>query len=146
MPSPARVNYRLLLSRLILLCCTVVLIAIIVGCMNICLDRSVGVGADGLCKQTGSFTVKGGEEIDVYYPLPYGSPPNVTFNSVFKTYEIVLVSQYPDHFRVKNTGHFAGEVTWEAKGLRQQPPVVFQPVVTVPVREVEPAPLPVPGK
>jgi hypothetical protein len=125
---------------------SVILVGIIVGCMNICVDRSVGVGPDGLCKQTGTFTVKSGEEIDVYYPLPYPFPPNVTLNCAFNSADYVLVGQFPDHFRVKNTGHFAGEVSWEAKGSRQPPPVVVHPMVTAPANEPEPAAVPVSGK
>jgi hypothetical protein len=114
--------------------------------MNICVDRSVGVGPDGLCKQAGTFELKGGEEVDVFYPIPYGSPPNVTLNCVFHSYEFVLVGQFPDHFRVKNTGHFAGEVTWEAKGVRQAPPVVIQPVIPGPVNEAPTVVVPPPTK
>jgi hypothetical protein len=84
---------RLLLSRIVFVCAAAVLLAIIVGCMNICVDRSVVVGPDGVCKQSGTFEVKGGEETDVYYPIPYGSSPNVTLHSALNSYDFVLVGQ-----------------------------------------------------
>jgi hypothetical protein len=113
--------------------------AVVLGCMNICVDRSIGTGDDALCKQTGTFAVKGGDELDVYYPAPYASPPNVTFKCMFNEYDFVPVGQYPDHFRVKNTGHFGGEVTWEAKGVRQAP-AVATPLGTAPALPSAPVP------
>jgi hypothetical protein len=138
-------NLRLILSRFVVICAATLCVALVSGCMNICVDRSWCVSDEALCKQNGSFTLKGGEELDVYYPLPYSSPPNVTVKATFHEDNFALIGQYPDHFRVKNTGHFGREMTWESKGLRLSSPPLTLPVTPPPAGGLPSEPVPATG-
>ncbi len=143
MPSLPSVKYRLVLSRLAVIGSATLVVAILLGCMNICVDRSISV-EDGICKQTGTVPVQGAQELDVYYPIAYNTPPNLHLKSNFD--DAVPIAQHPDHFRVKNTTNFVREVTWEAKGVRQAPAAVVVPVTTIPVQELPPVPVPISGR
>jgi hypothetical protein len=144
MPSKRFGTLRQFLSLLVVLSAAAVLVAIGLGCMNICVDRSVSTAEDGVWKQTDTVAVPAGHEQDVFYPIPYGNPPNLTISSSFN--ECVVVAQFPDHFRVKNPDVFEHDVEWVAKGLRVPPMPVVIPVVTVPAHDLPPAPVPVSGQ
>ncbi len=94
---------------------------------------------DGSLQQRGSVSVPHEGEVDVYYPTPYISPPNLETDSSFNDH--IIVEQKPDHFRVKNTELFPCDVSWTARGKTAAEPQVSvninQPVasgiVSVPV-------------
>lgn len=68
---------------------------------------------DGL--QRGKAYAGYAQELSVYYPIAYVSPPNLEFEDDAKS-QLVIVDQKPDHFRVKNT-HVGVEFTWKARGV-----------------------------
>jgi hypothetical protein len=110
-----------------------------------CLSLSFGGGSSSeepsRATQHGSVALHPGEELDVYYPVPYTSPPNLRLeDSLHSAY---LLDQKPDHFRVKNAALFhAQEVSWTARGVTTTVPVsVVSPVsTTAPVAPVEAPP------
>lgn len=69
-------------------------------------------------EQKGSFTTIAGKESVVYFPVPYGSPPNVELGGI-RTSSVVITECTAKSFKWRNVGSgpFAdGEVTWTAKG------------------------------
>jgi hypothetical protein len=84
---------------------------------------------DGMLEQAGDDTVAGGHSLlDVYYPMPYVSPPHLTVSSPLD--EVKVIDQRRDRFRVKNTGLFARRFHWTANGVKvslNAPPVVLAP-------------------
>jgi len=70
--------------------------------------------------QEDEVSIPGGQQQDVYYPIPYASPPNLTIDDDMGP--IVVVQQFPDHFRISNSRPFCECVTWKAKGLRAPTP------------------------
>ena len=109
---------RLILSRWMVISASLTLLTLLLGCLNVNIDR--GVDGEGLCKQSGSVSVPAGEELDVFYPKPFATPPNLTVSSTFD--ECVVIAQLPDHFRVRNAGLFARNADWEVRGERIVPP------------------------
>ena len=103
------------------------------GCLSFsCGGRTINNPHDdpSVLSQTGSVTVVHGQELQVYYPVPYASPPNLELDDNLHRYEII--DQKPDRFRIRNVsglGNF--EVRWTARGVRATPAIV--PPVTVPV-------------
>jgi hypothetical protein len=77
-------------------------------------------GAMRLFQQKGSFQCTPGQEGDVYFPLPYASPPNVELTSL----EVVtVVDCTASSFRWKSKESSSREskgtdVTWIAKGIK----------------------------
>jgi hypothetical protein len=49
--------------------------------------------------QTGSVPIPKGQEVTVYYPKPYASPPNLELDDTFHSYKII--EQKADCFRVR---------------------------------------------
>jgi len=78
--------------------------------------------ADLAKEQTGNAQVAGGEEITVYYPIPYASPPNLVMrdpNAVCR-----VIEQKADCFRIRNTASLTAGynyVAWTARGVPVQP-------------------------
>ena len=100
----------------------VVFVAICLGCMSIGGRTEIVNRDDRASSQTGKANVPGGQQLDVYYPVPYATPPNLEIAD-----EFVIVEQKADHFRVKNTSTFSRTVNWTARGV----PIVIpgQPAV-----------------
>ncbi len=92
--------------------------------------------AEGTTHQRGKAVVPPGDVLEVYYPVPFVSPPNLTTQSTFD--DCSVLEQKPDHFRIKNPNPFSREVTWEARGV----PVtaVSTPTVQIGVGAPPPAP------
>jgi hypothetical protein len=67
-------------------------------------------------KQQGTVTISGDATAVVYYPVPYDSPPNLTFFGDKKG-SVIIVEQKADYFKV-NTDLPKIEVQWQAQGLR----------------------------
>lgn len=95
------------------------------GCMSFTIDRSqrgpaaVTVAGGQLLDQEGAAAVPVGKAVDVFYPIPHSSPPNLTLDEDFGTVfdRCTLVEQQPDHFRVRNDGVFERKVHWKTKGV-----------------------------
>jgi hypothetical protein len=98
---------------------------IFLGCMSFTIDRSergpsvVPVAGGQLLEQQGEAAIPAGQAVDVYYPVPHSSPPNLTLDEDFGTVfdRCALVAQQPDHFRVRNDGVFERKVHWKSKGM-----------------------------
>ncbi len=154
-PRPVRRTGRpglgeVLLSRGVGVTAGGVTLLILLGCMSFSLGGKTYTrevhechSEDGLLVQEGEAHVKGRCEIDVYYPLPYGQPPNLEMSE--ESDEYVLVDQKPDHFRVRNPSCFRGKVCWRARGVRSLPggPVPAGPPVSP--TPLPPEPIPVAG-
>jgi hypothetical protein len=166
--------------RRALAACALTTLAIVVGCMSFSVggrneivscdaDLPPNAASGDLLEQHGRLTLAPGAEQDVYYPVPYVSPPNLTLgppplpdganwgtmsfgDDEVKHFEIVL--QRRDRFRVRNTGLFERSVGWRAKGLRlvlvapaPVVPVAAPPPDVKPERQLPPQPVPfVPSK
>jgi hypothetical protein len=72
---------------------------------------------DGLTRYHGTVGLAPGQEIDVYYPAPFASPPNLETSPVDPFFGSVVVEQKADHFRIKSQSPFVREVTWQACGV-----------------------------
>jgi hypothetical protein len=147
---------RLLVSRFAGIVAAVAILVIFAGCMSL----QFGGGetheevvnappetpvsylpGDGILEQGGTETVGDGHAVlDVYYPMPYVSPPHLTVSSTFD--EVKIIDQRRDHFRVKNTGSFKRNFDWRAKGVKV---VLTPPPVATPAPE-PPAPLRLPAE
>jgi|GEM_PF-3607814 len=106
-------------------------LAIILGCMNLSIGERTMLPDDHLAyTQAGSVHVEIGQELDVYYPVPYASPPNLEFKGLGS---YTIVDQQADHFRVHNNGGLLG-FDWTARGVKVAlPPSLVQPAsATVP--------------
>lgn len=113
--------------RLATLAAGLLLCVVVLGCM------SISFGGKNVCcndpqepfEQKGELCLEAQGEIDVYYPIPYASPPNLTVDGPL--HSAVVFDQKPDHFRVAGNG----KLTWVARGVRAGPTVVV-PVLPSP--------------
>jgi len=135
-----------LIRRVILVTCSLMFLAIVLGCMSLSIGGRQGGSSceEGVSEQSGEVRVSAGRELDVYYPVPFASPPNLTLaddcDHVVQVegrpdnFDCVLLEQQSDHFRVKNVGKFSGVLTWKARGLKAvaPPTVVAVPTVSSP--------------
>ncbi len=119
----------------------VLLCLVVLGCM------SISFGGKNYCctdpqeplEQKGELCLEAQGEIDVYYPLPYASPPNLTVDGPL--HRAVILEQKPDHFRVAGSG----KLKWVARGVRASPPVVVPVAPSPPPPALAgPPPAPVP--
>jgi hypothetical protein len=103
---------------------SVVFLAFCLGCMNFSFGgkSDVVAAADAEIAQKGKTFVRPGEEICVYYPAPFQSPPNLEL--VNNAYIVQITEQRADHFRVKNMGQAGVNLSWEARGVKVAPSVV----------------------
>src|SRR5262249_19832252 len=109
-----------LIRRVILVTCSLMFLAIVLGCMSLSIGGRQGGSSceDGVSEHSGEVKVSAGRELDVYYPVPFASPPNLTLaddcDHVVQVegrpdnFDCVLLEQQFDHFRVKNVGKFCG--------------------------------------
>ncbi len=106
------------MRRTTIIASAVCFLASALGCMSFSFGEHTEVVApDGnLTKQTGTIHVPPGQEVMVYYPGPYASPPNLVVDDTF--HQCSVIEQRPDGFRVKNSSPFAQDVTWSARGMR----------------------------
>jgi hypothetical protein len=86
----------------------------------------LGHSEEGLLLQTGTIDAAGrapvsDPQFDVYYPIPYVSPPELTWINM--PYDIRVLEQRPDGFRVQFTGTFYGNgpPKWQARGVPKRP-------------------------
>jgi hypothetical protein len=130
--TPPKVPTRHYPLRLLTASAFVVLACIILGCMSISFGGRSSVSLDdGLLEQEDKLELHNGATQTVFYPVPYGSPPNLVVDSTF--HEVEIEEQAADHFRVRCSDP-TGSVTWKAKGLRvtSPPPIVVAPIVPPP--------------
>jgi len=106
-----------------------VFLAFALGCMSIQLGgrNEVIQNDDATGLQSGRVDVPPGAVLDIYYPVPYQGPPNLTVETFWQ--DCLIVEQKADHFQLKNPSGSAREVTWKARGLRM---ATSQPIVTQP--------------
>lgn len=96
------------------------------GCLSISLGGWRQHEDPNVLKQTGSVSIPRGEIREVYYPVPYPSPPNLEIDDSFHHYTIL--EQKADHFRIRNDNG-SWHVTWTARGVRV-PPAIVTPSTT----------------
>jgi hypothetical protein len=107
----------------------VVFVVICLGCMSIGGRTEYVTHDDHSSTQSGQATLRGGQELEVYYPAPYAHPPNLELEKGAED-SAVVVEQKADHFRVKNTGLWSRTVSWKARGV---PTSSASPPAEVPV-------------
>jgi hypothetical protein len=57
------------------------------------------------------------EPVEVYYPVPYETPPNLVLEGP-NSPNCVITEQKQDHFKAKTTINFGGvNVSWKAQGM-----------------------------
>src|SRR5215831_12941331 len=99
-----------------------ILLVIFLGCMSFNIGWPVAeTGSEDVLVQKGTLHPTGMSEQDVFYPIPYASPPNLTFDEMFH-HDFIVVDQQPDHFRVRFVkdrplSNLLG-VEWTTRGLR----------------------------
>jgi len=137
-PSAEKVRLRVrLIERIVGISCGTLFLAICLGCMSLNFGgrTEVMTREDGPGPQGGKVRLACGEELDVYYPLPYVSPPNLETER--SSDDVRVVEQRADHFRIQNTSLFSRELTWTARGVTQltcvptqtaREPVLLKPV------------------
>jgi hypothetical protein len=143
------------LSRMIGAAAGVSLLGLFLGCMSFSIGgRNYECHRlDGLCdnevlSQHGAVRLSPGDEQDVYYPIPYASPPNLELGDLLRI-DYILLEQRADHFRVRIKSCLdLVTLTWKARGVRA-PAIVAQPAVPAqtaadaqdPVLPVAPTPI-----
>jgi hypothetical protein len=110
----------------------------VLGCMSISIGNSDC--AAGEFKQEGTFRVQTGQEVLVYYPVPFGSPPNLEVEDTFGLCEIV--EQKENYFRVRYGKNVTGWHTysWTARGIHAPSAVTVVAPTTVVTGNDAPAP------
>src|SRR5437763_13446789 len=96
----------------------VLAIGVMLGCMSFSFEgrKEIVNSTDISYAQSGELTLTCGQVIDVYYPVPYASPPNLTLKK--SSDDCCVIDQKPDHFRVQNNCGLTREVKWTARGMR----------------------------
>jgi hypothetical protein len=84
--------------------------------MNFAIGNRSYENHNGVLNQEGEISLAGGEERDVFYPIPFASNPNLELSSSFN--QCVIAEQKEDHFRVQNKSWHDMEARWHAKGIR----------------------------
>ncbi len=93
---------------------------IFLGCM--CFNIGSQFTIPETFEQEGQVTVPANCEMDVFYPIPYATPPNLTFENGHN--DCFLVEQKNNHFRIFNKNVTkARTIDWKANGQRVPPPV-----------------------
>jgi hypothetical protein len=107
-------------------------VLIVLGCM--CLNFTCETNADGTVTQENHIDVPPNMEIEVFYAVPYASPPNLSIDEVHG--DCTVTEQKENHFRVRNRNvATARTVNWTARGMpaaatqiiRPAPPAVGGP-------------------
>jgi hypothetical protein len=133
-----------LLSRRVGALAGFVLALIILGCMSLSFGGlSIGgrTEADGTLCQEGDVKLRVGQEQDVFYPIPYASPPNVELSGDMDHCEIV--DQKADHFRIRNPSGGQACPHWHARGVKACAPTTVI-VASPPARPAGTPPAPPP--
>ena len=93
-------------------------LAISLGCMSLSFGgRTEVVAPEGaLTRQSDTIHLGPAQEIFVYYPVPYATPPNLVVSDTWR--DCRVVEQRPDGFRVKNMSSSARDMDWTARGTK----------------------------
>ena len=97
-----------------------ILLVIFLGCVSINIGWPLGEsGTEDVLVQKGTLHPSDFDQ-DVFYPIPYASPPNLTIDEPFHR-DVLIVEQEADHFRVRYTKDkplAIFGVEWTARGTR----------------------------
>jgi hypothetical protein len=118
----------------------VLVLLIILGCLSVehsSESKSVADG-DGTYGQEGTIKLNPGEERDVYYPVPYVTPPYLELSD---TAVCPLLAQQATYFHVRNNDPSPRTVEWKARGVKGK---VVQTIAPSSSPAVPPLPPPVP--
>ena len=136
---------RGVLSRPVGILAGSITLLIFLGCMSL----SIGCRTepDSTTCQEGKVSLRKGQELDVYYPIPYASPPNLEIN--WDADECEIIEQKADHFRIRCKRQCEATPHWKARGLKCPPPgttptVIVAPPAPPPSTNSPPSPLPPP--
>ena len=112
-------------QRLLALIGSLMFLAFTLGCMSVNIGGRTEIAppADSQV-QRGTVTVPANQTVDVFYPNPYVSTPNLVVENSWNDFRIE--EQRPGHFRVHNPGPFAREITWKARGEKVPTEVLMQ--------------------
>lgn len=130
-------------TRLLLVGAGCLWVFIILGCMSLSIGGSHIIPLsdhEPFC-QRGSTALGPEGEREIYYPIPFASPPYLEVEDPLAKY--VIVEQHADHFRIRGVrDRFPSEeVRWKARGLRAPLPAVPGPTV-IPLAPVPTLPPP----
>lgn len=131
-------SHSMFLSRRVGAIAATVVVGIFAGCMSFSIGgktshhvTSEAACEDGVYLQQGVARVKGGHDVDVFYPVTYQRPPNLELGDDADHCEIV--EQREDHFKLHNSSAFKAEVQWKARGTRvSSTSPVMVPTTTTP--------------
>jgi hypothetical protein len=94
---------------------------ILLGCLSIggTSESHAPPDTDHTFQQEGSLDLGPGQERDVYFPIPYVSPPYLEMHeSNLRAGTCALLAQQPTHFRVQNTTSSPARLEWKARGVK----------------------------
>jgi hypothetical protein len=124
-----------------------VFVAFSLGCMSLSFGGRTEVvtpessaNSEGL--QRGEAFVPPHQDLCVYYPVAYVSPPNLEFESPDSKRLLQIVEQKGDCFRIVNNTSFGVDCAWKARGMlgtAVKTAVVKAVKTETPMREVKPA-------
>jgi hypothetical protein len=105
---------------------------VIFGCLSLNFGGSDAVHDDHVLAQEGSVNVPPNTQLEVYYPIPFGSTPNLIIDDCDG--DCQLAEQKENRFRIFNKNPAKSHaVEWKAKGMRiiaallDRPPVLETP-------------------
>jgi hypothetical protein len=101
-------------------------LAFCVGCMSLNFGgkSDVVAASDAEVAQKGKAFIRPGDEICIYYPTPFQSPPNLELVDPTAKHVLQITEQRADSFRARNMGQFGVSLAWEARGVKVAPNVV----------------------
>jgi hypothetical protein len=106
-------------SLVITLIASAIVAALVAGVLTLGLQAFLGnVARTQTLTQQGTVTVTHDQKdgVDVYYAVPYVSPPNLTLGN--GTGLVVIVEQKPDHFKLRAADTtIRSDVSWKAEGV-----------------------------
>ncbi|HYV38882.1 MAG TPA: hypothetical protein VE988_24575 [Gemmataceae bacterium] len=111
----------------------VMVTVVILGCLSLNFGGSDAVHDDHVLAQEGSVNVPPNTQLEVFYPVPFGSTPNLIIDDC--NGDCLLAEQKENHFRIFNKNPSKSHaVEWKAKGMRiitvtpDRPPAIETPV------------------
>jgi hypothetical protein len=122
---------KLLSARQAATLAVLLIVALPVGCISLKFGD-----CDTSLPQEGEVIVQPGQEIDVYYALPYAGVPDLV---TYWTGRCEVKEQTATHFRVRNNGSTAHKLAWKATGTAAPHPVPAGPRPNWPPSALPPA-------
>lgn len=121
---------RVALSRPVGAVAGALVLLIFLGCMSLSIKVGCKPEPDGTTCQEGQVYLRKGQELDVYYPFSYASPPNLELSGDSDDCEII--EQKADHFHIRYSGSIYARPHWKARGLKCLPPGATPAVIVSP--------------